>query len=180
MATDRPPDRRLTDRPVITPAQASDLAAILALLASHGLPDAGLAEHLPTALVARVGAVSPTAVSPTAVSPTAVSSTAVSPTATVVGCAAIEPYDGAGLLRSVAVAEPQRGTGLGMRLTEAAIRLAEARGIRALYLLTETAAGFFPRFGFRPIPRDEVAPAVRQSIEFTRACPASAMAMVKE
>ncbi|HKC46093.1 MAG TPA: GNAT family N-acetyltransferase [Gemmatimonadales bacterium] len=175
MATDRPPDRRLTDRPVITPAQASDLAAILALLASHGLPDAGLAEHLPTALVARVGAVSPTAVSPTAVS-----STAVSPTATVVGCAAIEPYDGAGLLRSVAVAEPQRGTGLGMRLTEAAIRLAEARGIRALYLLTETAAGFFPRFGFRPIPRDEVAPAVRQSIEFTRACPASAMAMVKE
>jgi len=175
MATDRPPDRRLTDRPVITPAQASDLAAILALLASHGLPDAGLADHLPTALVARVGAVSPTAVSPTAVS-----STAVSPTATVVGCAAIEPYDGAGLLRSVAVAEPQRGTGLGMRLTEAAIRLAEARGIRALYLLTETAAGFFPRFGFRPIPRDEVAPAVRQSIEFTRACPASAMAMVKE
>ena len=175
MATDRPPDRRLTDRPVITPAQASDLAAILALLASHGLPDAGLADHLPTALVARVGAVSPTAVSPTAVS-----STAVSPTATVVGCAAIEPYDGAGLLRSVAVAEPQRGTGLGMRLTEAAIRLAEARGIRALYLLTETAAGFFPRFGFRPIPRDEVAPAVRQSIEFTRACPASATAMVKE
>ena len=163
------------DRPVIEPAQASDLAAILALLASHGLPDAGLAEHLPTALVARVGAVSPTAVSPTAVS-----STAVSPTATVVGCAAIEPYDGAGLLRSVAVAEPQRGSGLGMRLTEAAIRLAEARGIRALYLLTETAAGFFPRFGFRPIPRDEVAPAVRQSIEFTRACPASAMAMVKE
>src|SRR5215467_13679981 len=174
MATDRPPDRRLTDRPAIEPAQASDLAAILALLASHGLPDAGLAEHLPTALVARVGAVSPTAVSPTAVS-----STAISPTATVVGCAAIEPYDGAGLLRSVAVAEPQRGTGLGMRLTEAAIRLAEARGIRALYLLTETAAGFFPRFGFRPIPRDEVAPAVRQSIEFTRACPASALAMVK-
>ena len=102
------------------------------------------------------------------------------PDMVVVGCAAIEPYDGAGLLRSVAVAEPQRGTGLGMRLTEAAIRLAEARGIRALYLLTETAAGFFPRFGFRPIPRDEVAPAVRQSIEFTRACPASAMAMVKE
>ena len=140
---------------LISPARSDDLKAVLALLATHRLPQDGLAEHLETALVARVGG-------------------------QVVGCAAIEPYDGAGLLRSVAVAEPQRGTGLGMRLTEAAIRLAEARGIRALYLLTETAAGFFSRFGFRPIPRDEVAPAVRQSIEFTRACPASAAAMVKE
>jgi amino-acid N-acetyltransferase len=85
-----------------------------------------------------------------------------------------------GLLRSVAVAQSQRGLGLGIRLTEAGVALARARGIKALYLLTETAAGFFPRFGFRPVSRDEVAPAVRQSIEFTRACPASALAMVKD
>ena len=142
-------------RPSISPARPDDLSAILALLASHRLPEAGLADHLATALVARDGE-------------------------QVVGCAAIERYDGAGLLRSVAVAQQQRGTGLGMRLTEAAIGLADTLGIRALYLLTETAAGFFPRFGFRPIPRDEVAPAVRQSIEFTRACPASARAFVKE
>lgn len=139
----------------IMPAQASDLDAVLELLASNRLPEAGLADHLATALVARDGD-------------------------QVVGCAAIEPYDGAGLLRSVAVAQQQRGMGLGVRLTEAAIGLARDRGIRALYLLTETAAGFFPRFGFRPVPRDEVAPAVRQSIEFTRACPASARAFVKE
>lgn len=128
---------------------------MLRLLASHRLPEAGLAEHLGTAVVARMGDA-------------------------IVGCAAIEPYDGAGLLRSVAVAEQLRGTGLGMRLTEAAIALARARRIEALYLLTETAAGFFPRFGFRPISRDEVAPAVRRSIEFTRACPASALAMRKD
>ncbi len=141
--------------PAISPARPADLPAILALLASHRLPEEGLREHIATALVARVGD-------------------------QVVGCAAIEPYDGAGLLRSVAVAEPQRGTGLGIRLTEGAIELARARGIQALYLLTETAVGFFPRFGFRPIRRDEVAHAVRQSIEFTRACPASALAMVKD
>jgi amino-acid N-acetyltransferase len=141
--------------PTISIARPADVPAMLALLASHRLPEAGLAEHLATALVARVGD-------------------------QIVGCAAIEPYDGAGLLRSVAVAEQLRGTGLGIRLTEAGLQLARERGIQALYLLTETAAGFFPRFGFRPVPRDQVASAVRQSVEFTRACPASALAMVKD
>lgn len=136
-------------------AQPADLAGILDLLASHGLPQAEVERHLDTALVAREGG-------------------------RIAGCAVLEPYGAAGLLRSVAVAQSQRGLGVGIRLTEAAVALARARGIRALYLLTETAAEFFPRFGFRPIARDEVAPAVRQSIEFTRACPASALAMVKD
>lgn len=139
----------------IEPATPADLAAILDLLASHRLPQAEVERHLDTALVVRQGG-------------------------RVLGCAVLEPYDTVGLLRSVAVAQSQRGLGVGIRLTEAAVALARARGIKALYLLTETAAGFFPRFGFRPVSRDEVAPAVRQSIEFTRACPASALAMVKD
>ena len=139
----------------ISPARPADLSAILDLLSSHRLPQAGVKGHLGTALVARQGE-------------------------RIVGCAVIEPYGTAGLLRSVAVAQSQRGLGVGIQLTEAAIQLARTGGIQALYLLTETAAGFFPRFGFRPIPRDEVAPAVRQSIEFTKACPASALAMVKD
>lgn len=139
----------------IEPASPADLPGILDLLASHHLPQAEVERHLDTALVAREGG-------------------------RIAGCAVLEPYGTAGLLRSVAVAQSQRGLGLGIRLTEAAIALAQVRGIRALYLLTETAAGFFPRFGFRPIARDEVAPAVRQSIEFTRACPASALAMIKD
>ena len=139
----------------IEPATPADLAAILDLLASHRLPQAEVERHLDTALVVREGG-------------------------RVAGCAVLEPYDTVGLLRSVAVAQSQRGLGVGIRLTEAAVSLARARGIKALYLLTETAAGFFPRFGFRPVSRDEVAPAVRQSIEFTRACPASALAMVKD
>ncbi|HET7250078.1 MAG TPA: arsenic resistance N-acetyltransferase ArsN2 [Gemmatimonadales bacterium] len=139
----------------IEPAQAADLPGILDLLASHRLPQAEVERHIDNAIVAREGG-------------------------RIAGCAVVETYESAGLLRSVAVAQSQRGLGLGIRLTEAAIELARARGIEALYLLTETAAEFFPRFGFRPIPRDEVAPAVRQSIEFTRACPASALAMVKD
>ena len=139
----------------IEPAQPTDLAAILDLLQSHRLPRAQVERHLDTAIVAREGG-------------------------RLAGCAVLESYGAAGLLRSVAVAQSQRGLGVGIRLTEAAVALAQAQGIKALYLLTETAAGFFPRFGFRPVTRDEVAPAVRQSIEFTRACPASALAMVKD
>ncbi|MGH7538286.1 MAG: GNAT family N-acetyltransferase, partial [Gemmatimonadales bacterium] len=93
---------------------------------------------------------------------------------------AVELYGTTGLLRSVAVDATLRGQGIGVRLTDAALALARRRGVRYVYLLTETAARFFPRFGFRTIPRSEVAPAVRESVEFTGACSESAVAMVKE
>lgn len=81
------------------------------------------------------------------------------------------------LLRSVAVDATRRGEGFGHQLTQAALDLARARGLSQVYLLTTTAADFFPRFGFRVVARSEVDPAVRQSVEFTTACPASAVAM---
>lgn len=126
---------------------------MLALLARSDLPGDGLAEHAATLLVARDGD-------------------------RVVGSAALELYGHAALLRSVAVDAERRGTGLGQRLTDAALDLARQRGVRAVYLLTETAAEFFPRFGFRTLARDAVDPAVRESVEFTTLCPASATAMV--
>jgi amino-acid N-acetyltransferase len=57
---------------------------------------------------------------------------------------------------------------------------AEARGIRALYLLTTTAERYFPSFGFRPITRDAVPAEVRATVEFQSACPASATVMCRE
>jgi amino-acid N-acetyltransferase len=94
----------------------------------------------------------------------------------VVGSAAIEMYGAAGLLRSVAVRESHRGQALGQALTRAAIDHARARGLSALYLLTETASGFFPKFGFVPVARTDIPGAVTSSVEFTTACPASAEA----
>ena len=47
-----------------------------------------------------------------------------------------------------------------------------------VYLLTETANGFFPRFGFHPTQRAAVDSAVQQLVEFTSACPASAHVLV--
>jgi N-acetylglutamate synthase-like GNAT family acetyltransferase len=142
------PMARLT-RGVIAPAAPADLPAVLALLSVSGLPHDGLAEHFAAALVARDGD-------------------------TVVGSAALELYGEAGLLRSLAVAEGRRGQGLGRALITAALELARAQGVRRVYLLTTTAAGYFPSFGFAPITRAAVEPAVQASAEFAGACPDSA------
>jgi amino-acid N-acetyltransferase len=62
-------------------------------------------------------------------------------------------------------------------MTRSALALARRQGITHVYLLTETAANFFPKFGFRQVDRSQVPPAVQTSIEFTTLCPASALAM---
>ena len=54
---------------------------------------------------------------------------------------------------------------------------AESRGIDALYLLTMTAEDYFPRFGFVAVARDAVPAEIANTLEFTSACPAAAVAM---
>jgi amino-acid N-acetyltransferase len=102
---------------------------------------------------------------------------ATTPDGSIVGSAAFEEYAGGILLRSVVVEEQHRRERLGQRLISEALDLASRRGHRAAYLLTTTAANFFPRFGFTPIDRADVPADVRQSIEFTSACPESATVM---
>ncbi len=140
--------------PDISPAAPADLPAILALLTASKLPRAGIEDHVASTLVARHEP-------------------------GVVGTAALELYGGAALLRSVAVATQLRGQGLGAALTVAALDLARRRGVRTVYLLTETAGRFFPKFGFTAITRAQVEPVVLGSLEFTTACPKSALVMVK-
>lgn len=138
----------------IEAAGEGDVEPLGALLVSVGLPTEGLREHLGTALVARDGGV-------------------------VVGCVALEVYDDAALLRSLAVAPSRQGEGLGRRLTRGALELGRETGVKTFCLLTLTARDFFAReFGFRPVARGETPSAVRQSVEFQSACPASAQAMV--
>lgn len=136
-------------------ARADDLPAVRHLLELHRLPLDGIDAHIATMVVARDGD-------------------------TVVGAAALELYEGAALLRSVVVAAGRQGAGLGCKLTDAALTMAARYGVREVFLLTTTAEGFFPRFGFRPIPRDEVPVSVRMSVEFQSACPDSAVVMRKD
>lgn len=94
------------------------------------------------------------------------------------GCAALERYDGVALLRSVAVAEAERGHGLGQALVRQLLGQARQEGLSQIVLLTETAGDFFPRFGFRAINRSEAPGPVLASAEFqTNCCPLSATVM---
>ena len=59
-----------------------------------------------------------------------------------------------------------------------AIDQAQTSGLRALYLLTETAEGFFPRFGFTREPRENAPAAIQASTEYCSVCGPAAVAMV--
>jgi amino-acid N-acetyltransferase len=133
-------------------ASDADGPSILQLLSDAGLPIDGLVEHLNAAFVARDGTA-------------------------IVGCSALETYADGALLRSVVVAPPARGRGVGQRLTEAAVSWAQSVGMPAVYLLTTSAESYFPKFGFVPVTREQVPASVKQSIEFRSACPESAIVL---
>ena len=135
-------------------AQDSDLPAIESLLTASHLPLAGVADTLPGFVVAESGG-------------------------EIVGTAALEVRCDNALLRSVAVAPEWRSRGLGRALVTRVIADAESRGLRALYLLTTTAEHYFPSFGFQQVTREEVPSEVRQTEEFTSACPATAVVMCR-
>jgi amino-acid N-acetyltransferase len=98
----------------------------------------------------------------------------------IVGAAGVEVYGRCGLLRSVAVDADARGRGVGERLTRERLAWARARGLRTVYLMTNTAAGYFPRIGFAPVARDEVPEEVRRSLQFAAVCPSTAAVLALE
>jgi len=100
--------------------------------------------------------------------------------ATIVATAALEVRGEDAILRSVAVDPARRGERLGERIVGHAIDQARSAGLRALYLLTETAEGFFPRFGFVCEPRDAAPPAIQEAVEYCSVCGSDAVAMVLE
>ena len=144
----------LNGAPHIRPAEPSDLAAIQRLLTVSGLPLDGVRDALHGFVVAQ-------------------SSDGL------VGVAGLEVCCDNALLRSVAVSPDWRSHGLGRALVTRVISDAEARGIRALYLLTTTAERYFPSFGFHQIPREDVPADVRKTGEFQSVCCASAAVMCR-
>jgi amino-acid N-acetyltransferase len=136
-------------------ARREDLADVLTLLERHGLPVDGASAIADSLVVARLNG-------------------------RIVGAAGLELYVEGALLRSVVVDASVQGQGLGQQLTEAALVLARERNAPAAFLLTTTADGFFPRFGFEQIGREDVPESVKRSVEFQSACPASAIVMRKQ
>lgn len=145
--------------PVFRAATADDTAAIERLLTDAGLPTVGVTQLL--AADARQFVV--------------VEESERAPS--LVAVAGLEVRGDNALLRSVAVRADWQRHRLGHQLVQRVLDEAESRGIRSLYLLTTTAEGFFPRFGFDVIPRDRVPVEIANTLEFRSACPASATAM---
>jgi protein-tyrosine-phosphatase/N-acetylglutamate synthase-like GNAT family acetyltransferase len=94
-----------------------------------------------------------------------------------IGSIGVEPYAQAGLLRSLVVESAQQKTGVASALVQRAVQQAEQAGMKALYLLTTTAPGFFEKHGFVRCPRSEAPPGIRESWEFRTGCPDSAVFM---
>jgi amino-acid N-acetyltransferase len=135
-------------------ATPNDWPIVEAMLGGEGLPLAGARDHFDDFIVAD--------------------------SAGIVGCVGLERYGDAALLRSLAVSSQQRGSGIGRALVDACVDHARSTGARALVLLTETAEPFFARLGFARVDRADVPPAVHASVEFREACPASAVAMMRD
>jgi amino-acid N-acetyltransferase len=106
---------------IIEHAAARDFAAVLALLRTCRLPQVGVEEILSAAVVAREGE-------------------------QVVGCAVLEVYGMAALLRSVAVAPTFRGRMLGYQLVQAMLEEACRLGVREVYLLDFDSQRLFHSF----------------------------------
>ena len=136
----------------IRPARGDEWPQLEALLTSASLPLAGARDHLHNFVVAEEFG-------------------------EFAGCAAVEEYGDAALLRSVAVAGPRRSSGVGAQLVDTVIAGVRSRGITSLILLTTTAADWFPRFGFRRISREQVPEALGSSAELRGACPSTATVM---
>ncbi len=139
----------------IRPSTSSDLPAVRRLLETEGLP-VDILEHQKWKLwVAEESGL-------------------------VVGSGALEVYGEDALLRSVAIDKRLKGQGLGKKMVEFLEKEALRRGVRTLWLLTETAAWFFPRLGYDTVPRSVIVnKGILDSSEFKHLCSSTAVCMTK-
>lgn len=96
-----------------------------------------------------------------------------------VGSAGVEPIGTVGLLRSVGVAESHRNLGLAGHLFKSSIDTARTKGIREIWLITNTADSYFERHGFERINRESVPAEIADTPQFKGLCPSSAVVMRK-
>jgi amino-acid N-acetyltransferase len=140
----------------VTFGPAASTAAFAGLLAGNGLPASDLAD-LPASdcLVATLEG-------------------------RVAGAVGLQIFGPHALLRSLVVADDQRGHGLGGALVDRVESLARERGVERLFLLTTTAEAFFARRGYSNADRRSAPEAIRDTQEFSSLCPASSAFMHKD
>ena len=137
----------------ISPTLQSDAPAIEVLLKQANLPSQDFADHLDHFFTARDGE-------------------------RIIGAVGLENHNHTGLFRSLVVDPAFRGQELGQRLAATLIEYARSSGLEELFLLTTTAADFFPRFGFEPTQREAAPSEIQATKEFSSICPSTAVCMV--
>ncbi|SAL81534.1 arsenic resistance N-acetyltransferase ArsN2 [Caballeronia telluris] len=98
----------------------------------------------------------------------------------VVGSVGLEGFGAEALLRSLAVAKPERSAGLGTKLLLHAEYMALTLGVSELWLLTTTATDFFRRAGYLPVARPSAPTGLQSSTQFAQLCPSTAVCMKKK
>jgi amino-acid N-acetyltransferase len=139
---------------IIREAAKDDLKQIKSLLDDASLPSVDIENHLPNFLVLEMSA-------------------------NLIGTIGMECYGDTALLRSLAVKKDYRNRGYGKELYYALKSKVKNMNVNSIYLLTETAEGFFSKEGFQKIARADVPPSIRQTQEYSILCPESAVCMVK-
>lgn len=127
----------------VVPAKSSDVPAVRALLSQVKLAYPDVEDRVNDLLVIR------------------------DPVLKIAACVSMELYRDAGVLRALVTAPERRGEGLGWMMAAAALERARSRGLRRVFLVTESASDFFAeKFGFQVVSREVIDEAVLASSNF--------------
>lgn len=96
------------------------------------------------------------------------------------GLVGVESFGDTALLRSLVVAEPARGKGVGQLLVSALEVGGSEAGVAEMWLLTIDADGFFNRLGYEIRDRADAPESIRTTREFSGLCPGDAILMSKK
>jgi amino-acid N-acetyltransferase len=96
-----------------------------------------------------------------------------------IACIGVEIYDNTALLRSLAVRLECRSRGIGKKLSEHIEKYCQQKGVKELYLLTETADKYFDRLGYTKQKRQEAPESIKGTTQFSGLCPSSSKFMKK-
>ncbi len=95
------------------------------------------------------------------------------------GTIGLQQFDQVGLLRSLAVSDSSRKSGLGRRLVSALEASACCAGVKDLWLLTIDAERYFENLGYKIMSRENAPDIIRETEEFSGLCPDGAYLMHK-
>ncbi len=95
------------------------------------------------------------------------------------GVIGLQCFSQTALLRSLAVSQDDRKSGLGRRLVSAVEANACCAGVKDLWLLTIDAERYFESLGYKMMSRESAPDSIRNTQEFSGLCPDGAYLMRK-